>query len=184
MTVTERLSATAKYPPGWLVGQLPVGMRDDDMLVRFTTIFERLGAGLREAADNVEHVADPTVTPPPMLAYMGRWLGYDLLDDDLNVDRQRGIIAALGRALPMRGTRAGLATILEAVTAGPVHIQEPGWVLDEDGEAPETTGPVVVTVTSTGHLRDHEFEAIVRDEIPAHLSVRIVIDPDLGSDTP
>jgi phage tail-like protein len=174
MTVTQRVAAAPQYPPGWLAGQLPV-----DMLVRFTTIFERLGESLRAGADGVEHVADPTVTSPAVLAYLGRWLGYDLLDDDLNLQRQRGIVAALGRALPLRGTRAGLSTILEAVTGGPVRVQDPGCVLDADG-APPSPGPVEVTVTSTGHLREHELRALVRDEVPAHLGVSIVIDPSLG----
>ena len=58
MTVTTRGTTASRYPGGWLVGQLPVGMRDDDLLVRFTTIFERLGASLRAGADGVEHVAD------------------------------------------------------------------------------------------------------------------------------
>lgn len=182
MKATTGVTATNQYAPGWLVGQLPVGMRDDDMLVRFTTIFERLGTSLRAGADGVEHVADPTVTFPAMLGYLGRWLGYDLLDDDLDLSRQRGIISALGRALPVRGTRAGLVAILEAVTGGPVVVDEPGGVLGAD-EDPGDLGPVVVRVTSTGHLRDHELHALVRDEVPAHLPVEIVIDAPDGSES-
>lgn len=180
MTVSQRTAPALPYPPGWLVGQLPVGMRDDDMLVRFTTIFERLGATLRAAADNVEHVADPTVTSPAMLAYLGNWIGYDLLDDDLAPVRQRAIVAALGRSLPRRGTRAGLVAVLEALTGGPVVIAEPGAVLGED-QPLGPLGPVVVTVTSTGHLREHELHDLVRDEVPAHLPVTVRIDPSLGA---
>lgn len=177
--VDARTVAAPPYPPGWLVGQLPVGMRDDDLLVRFTTIFERVGATLRAGADGIEHVADPTVAPPGMLAYLGRWLGYDVIDDDLATPHQRRIVAALGRSLPWRGTARGLRILLEALTDGPVSIDEPGIVSDR------ATGPrgdtVVVRVTSTGHLRDHELEALVRDEVPAHLHVRLHIEPELGA---
>jgi phage tail-like protein len=149
-------------------------MRDDDMLVRFTTIFERLGETLRAGADGIEHVADPTVTSPDVLAYLARWLGYDLLDDDLPTERRRDILHALGRALPLRGTAAGLRIILEAVTGGAVSVDDPGGIADEDGPLPDAGGSVVVRVRGSGHLRPHELRALVRDEVPAHLAVKVL----------
>ncbi len=181
MSAVQSLQHAAGYPPGWLVSQLPVGMRDDDLLVRLTTIFERVGATLRAGADSVEHVADTTVTSPRMLTYLGNWLGYDLLDDNLPIERQRDIIAALGEALPLRGTAPGLQRMLEAVTGAEVRIDEPGCVLDDEAPMPEPGG-VAVTVASSGHLRPHELEAWVRDEVPAHLPVTITIDPELGGE--
>ena len=177
MSHVERLAepTAPEYPPGWLVGQLPVGMRDDDLLVRFTTIFERVGATLRAGADGIEHAADPTVTTPPMLVYLGRWLGYDVLDEELPIAQQRRIISALGRALPWRGTARGLRTLLEAVTGGPVRIEDPGGVYGDDHPG-RAADQIVVHVRSTGHLREHELQALVRDEVPAHLHVTVMID--------
>ncbi|HSK21536.1 MAG TPA: phage tail protein [Egicoccus sp.] len=174
--VEQRLRPTPEYPPGWLVGQLPVGMRDDDLLVRFTTIFERLGETLRAGADGIEFAANPTVTSPDMLIYMGRWLGYDVLDPELGTEHQRRVVAALGRALRLRGTAAGLRILLEAVTGAPVEIDEPGRVVGDE-DAGEITGVVRVRVTSSGHLREHELEALVRDEVPAHLHVDVEFAP-------
>ena len=172
-TRQRQTTAPRGYPAGWLVGQLPVGMRDDDLLVRFTTIFERIGGSLRAGADGVDHIADPTVASPAMLTYMANWLGYDLLDEDVPADRQRSIVAALGHALPLRGTAAGLRILLEAVTDAPVVVDDPGAVADADGPLP-SAGAVTVTVRSTGHLREHELEALIRDEVPAHLAVEVV----------
>lgn len=176
MSLLHRNAEAPDYPPGWLVGQLPVGMRDDDLLVRFTTIFERLGGTLRAGADGIEHVADTTVTTPGMLRYLGRWLGYDVLDEGLPIEHQRRIVAALGRALPWRGTARGLETLLAALTDGWVQVDDPGEVGREDLDA-ELPGEVVVRVASTGHLRRHELEALLRDEIPAHLGFRLVVAP-------
>jgi phage tail-like protein len=179
MSVTDRVASPPEYPPGWLVGQLPVGMRDDDLLVRFTTIFERLGGTLRASADGIERIADPTVTTPAMLAYLGRWLGYDVLDEHLPTEHQRQIVAALGRALPWRGTAAGLRMLLEAITDGPVTVIDPGAVVGpDDSNHDPSTWVVEVHVTSTGHLREHELADLVRDEVPAHLGVSLIIaDP-------
>jgi phage tail-like protein len=163
-----------RYPSGWLVGQLPVGLRDDDLLVRLTTIFERVGATLRAGADGTEHVADHTVTTPGMLDFMSRWFGPGVLDPELEVTRQRQVLVALGRALPRRGTAIGLRILLEAITGDRVTVIDPGGV-GREGELARHEGVVEVVVTSPGHLREHELAALVRDEVPAHLGVRLVI---------
>ena len=180
MTTTGHATSTPSYPPGWLVGQLPVGMRDDDLLVRFTTIFEQLGSTLRAGADGIEHLVDPTVTTPTMLDAIARWLSYDVLDDQLELDHQRRIVAGIGRSLAWRGTRRGLETLLSAIIDGWAQVDDPGAV--GDGELDGTvSGVVIVRVASTGHLQRHEFEQLIRDEIPAHLDFRLVIAPRGGT---
>jgi len=164
----------SSYPPGWLVGQLPVGMRDDDLLVRLTTIFERVGATLRAGADATELVADHRVTSAAMLQYLSTWTGLEVLDPELPVLRQRAVVAAISRSVPRRGTRAALRTMLEAITEAPVEILEPGGVFRE-GEAPEHDGSIEVRVRGTGHLTAEELIELVRDEVPAHLALRLVV---------
>ncbi len=176
MSGSDATAVSPSYPPGWLVGQLPVGMRDDDLLVSFMTIFERLGATLRAGADGIEHLVDPTVTTPTMLDAIGRWLSYDVLDERLEVDHRRRIIAAIGRSLPWRGTRRGLETLLAAVTDGWAQVDDPGRVGGGEVDG-RVTGVVLVRVASTGHLQRHELETLIRDEIPAHLDFRLVIAP-------
>lgn len=173
--VEHMTPAASRYPVGWLVGQLPVGMRDDDRLARFTTIFERLGATLREGADGVEHIADPSVTSSGMLIYLGRWLGYDVIDHDLPIERQRRIVVALGQALPWRGTARALRHVLETVTDGPVRITDPGAVIGEGDEVPQL-GPIVVETADTGHIREHELVTLVRDQVPAHVETEVWVN--------
>jgi phage tail-like protein len=167
------------YPPGWLVGQLPVGMRDDDLLVRLTTIFERVAATLRAGADATEIVADHRVTTAAMLQYLSTWTGLEVLDPELPVLRQRAVVRAIARSVPRRGTRAALRTLLEAITEAPVDVIEPGGVFRE-GEAPEHEGRIEVRVRGTGHLTSEELVELVRDEVPAHLALRLVVLGDEG----
>ena len=163
-----------RYPDGWLVGQLPVGLRDDDLMVRLTTIFERLGSTLRAGADGTEHVADHTVTTPGMIHFMSRWFGPSVLDPEMGVARQRMVLAALARALPLRGTATGLRMLLEALTGDRVEVLDPGGV-GREGEIGRHEGVVEVRVVSTGHLREHELAALVRDQVPVHLGVRLLV---------
>jgi phage tail-like protein len=164
------------YPPGWLVGQLPVGMRDDDLLVRLTTIFERVGGTLRAGADATELVADHRVTSAAMLQYLSTWTGLEVLDPELPVLRQRAVVRAISRSVPRRGTVTALRTLLEAITEAPVDIIEPGGVF-RAGEVPAHDGRIEIRVRGTGHLSSEELVELVRDEVPAHLGLRLVVLP-------
>jgi len=165
--------APTTYPQGWMAGQLPVGLREDDFFLRFTMIFERLAGTLRSGADNVQYVSDSAVTPLEVLGYLGRWMGVDLVDSHLDPEVQREIVAALGRTLTRRGTAGALKEMLEAVTGGRVTVIDPGAVIGDE-ELP-IQRPVEVLVSDCGHLRPHEVEAIVRDEAPAHIPVNVRI---------
>jgi phage tail-like protein len=165
--------APTTYPQGWMAGQLPVGLREDDFFLRFTMIFERLAGTLRSGADNVQFVSDSAVTPLEVLGYLGRWMGVDLVDSRLDPEVQREIVAALGRTLTRRGTAGALKEMLEAVTGGRVTVIDPGAVIGDE-ELP-IQRPVEVLVSDCGHLRPHEVEAIVRDEVPAHIPVNVRI---------
>lgn len=169
--------ATTTYPQGWLTGQLPMGVREDDFTVRFATIFERLAESIRADADNVEYVADPAVTPLPVLAYLGRWMGIDLVDPRLDPEHQREIVDALGKTLTRRGTASALRELLEALTRGQVWVTDAGAVIGDD-DVP-TYRPVDVHLQQLGHLRLHEVEAIVRAEVPAHVPVRVTVAPEV-----
>jgi hypothetical protein len=133
-----------------------------------------VAATLRTGADGTELVADRTVTTPGMLNFMSRWFGIEVLDPELPIASQRRVLSALGRALPLRGTATGLQLLLEAIVGDRVVVSDPGGVF-EDGQADPHEGVVEVRLPSTGHLRDHELRALIRDEVPAHLGVRIVI---------
>jgi len=162
------------YPAGWLVGQLPIGMRDDDLLVRLATIFERVGGTLRAGADATELVADHRVTSASMLQYLSTWTGLEVLDPELPLLRQRAVVRAVSRSVPLRGTVAALRTLLEAITEEPVDIFDAGGVF-RGGEAPRHDGRVEVRVRGTGHLTSDELVSLVRDEVPAHLALRLVV---------
>lgn len=169
---------TPIYPPGWLVGQLPMGMREDDFFVRFSTIFERVAETVRAGADAVEYVADPTVTPLPMLAFLGSWMGVDLVDPRLEPEVQREIVRCLGATLTRRGTAAALTELLEGLTGGEVRVVDPGGVVADDAVASGTA--VEVHLTSCGHLRPQEIDAIIRAEVPAHIPLQIHLPPEGG----
>lgn len=161
----------------WLLAQLPMGMLDDDLFVRFVSIFQEVATSLLEDADNIPNVVDPTVAPVPALSWLASWLGVTWIEPSLPDELQRRLVRECGKALAWRGTRRGLEVLLEAVTGGEVLVEESGGV--RRGTEPPTRAPdpsVRVAVRSTGWMSDDDFVELVTDEVPANVRCEIVVD--------
>ena len=161
----------------WMLGQLPMGMLDDDLFVRFVSIFQEVATSLVEGADNIANVVDPTVAPVPALSWLASWIGVNWIEPSLPEDVQRRLVRESGRALAWRGTRNGLEVLLRAVTGEDVAITESGSVrhgVDPGTPAPDPT--VRVAVRSTGWMSEDDFVELVTDEVPANVRCEILVD--------
>lgn len=160
--------------PDWLVAQLPVGMLEDDFFRRFVQIFQDLADTIVEGVDNIPNVVDVSVAPAPFVRYLGSWIGVNVVDAALPVDLQRQIVRGYGRLLPHRGTRRGLCDLLELLSGAPAEVEDPGGIWRE-GDAPEVEPVVRVRVRSTGWMPPEDFVSLVRDELPAHVGLELVV---------
>ncbi len=160
----------------WMLSQLPMGMLDDPLFVRFVSIFQDVATSYLEGADNIEHLVDPTVAPVPALSWLASWFGVTWIEPSLPAELQRRLVRECGRALEWRGTRRGLEVVLQAVTAGPVSVTESGGVrrAGERG-APAPEPAVRIEVASTGWMSDEDFIELVSDEVPANVHIEIVV---------
>ncbi|SEE66125.1 phage tail protein [Ruania alba] len=178
--VTHRPSAPASVAGhsarqhDWLVGQLPAGMLADDFFVRFVRIFQAEAHTLLSHADTLPHLADPRLAPIEMVRYLSGWLAAPEVDDAYGPHAQRQMLLTVAKTLPWRGTRKALVTLLELYSGAPVTISESGGVFDQ-GRAPDGARWVRLEVTSTGPLAEEDFVELVRDEVPAHVGVEIVV---------
>jgi phage tail-like protein len=174
----------AARSPHWMLDQLPVGLLESDFFVRFVSLFQQIGETLLEDADNVEHLPDLTVTPDPLVRWLGGWIGVDSLDPSLPSELQRRIVKSAARTLSWRGTIAGLREFLELTTDRPAEVSDGGGVWRAD-EAPHDTNWVRMSVESTGWLTEADFIELVRDEVPAHVHAYLYVGDRLiwASDT-
>ena len=169
----DRVSRPRRSPQ-WLINQMPVGMLESDFFVRFVSIFQEIGSSLLEDADNIDYLADVSVTPEPMLRWLGSWIGTDTIDESLDEATKRRIVAGAATTLTWRGTVRGLTRFLELISGGPVEVTDGGGVWRE-GEAPTDTAWVRMQVESTGWLAEHDFVELVRDEVPAHVRAELYV---------
>lgn len=163
--------------PNWLINQLPGGMLDDDFLVRYLSIFQRLADTLIAHPEMADHLVDPAVTPEPMLRYLGRWLGIESLDESTPVDVQRRMVAEMGRLIGWRGTRRGLLHALELLTGRPAEVRDNGGVFAE-GEAPATARHVEIFVDSSGWTTPQHLIQLVTEELPASITFELWVGGD------
>jgi phage tail-like protein len=170
-----------------MLNQLPTGMLSDDFFTRFVSIFQAEAGTLLAHGDNLEHLVDPTVTPPAMVRWAATWIGLDAIDPALPEAMQRRILATASRTLAWRGTRSGLQAFLELFSGGPAVVEDGGGVWRQD-EAPDDAAWVILRVGSTGGMPEQDFVALVADEVPAHVRAELWVDgrrvwPRVGSGT-
>ncbi len=158
----------------WLVHQLPVGMVEDDFLVRFLSIFQQVADTVVDQIDNLPHVFDATVAPLPMVRALGGWVGLDWVDPSLPDALQRRIVREYFSLLRWRGTKRGMRQLLELVSEQPAVVEEVGGIYQE-GESPPGIGHVVLRVASTGWATDADLLRIVRSELPASVTFELFV---------
>lgn len=159
----------------WLVDQLPVGMLEDDFFVRFVSIFQDVANTYVDAIDSVPASVDLSVAPPAFVRWLGTWIGLDGIDPGLPVLAQRAWVSGYGEVLAWRGTRRGLIALLELLSGAPAQVTEGGGVYPE-GQAPAPSPAWVrLEVETTGVLDEGDFVRLVQDEVPAHVTVELLV---------
>jgi phage tail-like protein len=174
----------------WLAQQLPVGMHEDDFLVRFLTIFQRVTDTVLHQIDTLPHMFDPTVAPEPMVRTMAEWMGVDWVDSSLDGRMQREIVMRYSELIRWRGTKHGLRLLLQLLSGDDrVDVRDSGGVFPE-GEAPHASPHVRLDMATAGWSSSDDLVRIVRDELPAtcHFDlwigdVRVYPDESAGSPT-
>ena len=161
----------------WLVGQLPMGMLDDDFFLRFVSMFEEEATTLLEGVDNIPNLVDPTVAPAAMVRWLASWIGLPPIDSSLDEDTQRRLVRTGSQCLAWRGTRQGLLRFLEVMTDGPAEVTESGSIRYDQGDGAPAPA-VMMKVEGTGQMSVRDFVSVVRDELPAHTSFEIWVGTD------
>lgn len=157
-----------------MADQLPAVLAEDGFLGRFVGIFDALNLSLQDGVDGVEHLVDPAVSPPPVVRWLGGWLGVESIDPSAPELAQRARVMGVGRLLSWRGTATGLRGLLELLTDGPVEVTDSGGVYAR-GQAPANPHTVSVRVARAGWTTPEHLLAVVRAEVPADVSFELTV---------
>lgn len=158
----------------WLIHQLPVGMTEDEFLVRFLSIFQEVAETVHRQIDHLPHLFDVTVAPPAMVRALGQWIGLEWVDSSLPDSLQRQIVRSYFSILSQRGTKRGMQQLLEIVSGAPAEVTDGGGVFHE-GEAPQNAAHVTLRVESSGWATEADLLRIVRSELPASVTFDLFV---------
>jgi phage tail-like protein len=150
----------------WLSHQLPVGMLDDEFLVRFLGIFQDVADTVVHQIDTLPHMFDPTVAPESMVRTM--------VDSSLPDQLQRRIVREYSSLIKWRGTKRGLRQLLEVISGERAVVTDSGGVYAE-GDAPRDAAHVQLEVRSSGWATESDLLRIVRSELPASVTFELVV---------
>lgn len=176
MTMLSPTHGHVDWRGDWLVRQLPVGMTQDQFLVRFVTLIQQLASGLLDHLDDMPHLTDVTVTPKPMVRYLGSWVGLDWIDPTLHPRRQREIVRGYCADLMWRGTRRGMQRLLTLVTGDKHAIVTDSGGIFLHGQAPDAPPHVHMEVASLGSWATAaDLREIVRSELPASVTFDLIV---------
>lgn len=187
--VSDGLATTAA--PSWpaarpaerthLVDQLPRVLAADPFIRGYVGICDEIWSSISGRIDGLEWYLDVGVAPIAFVRWLGRWLGVTV-DPTLPDARQRALVVAAGRTLRWRGTRTGVAQLLEALTGATVEVRDGGGVVTD--EAARSTQRVVVRLSDSGGLDEQHLRDVIRGEIPANAIVEFAFGFDHAPEQP
>lgn len=166
--------------PHPLGSYLPALYQEDDFAQRFTAALDEVVSPVFVALDNLEAYLDPRLSPEDFLEWLGGWVGVQP-DETWPVDRRRGLVAAAVDLHRVRGTAAGIASLVALSTGGEIEIAEPGaagFSTTPGAAIPAGTAAelyIRVRVPDPAAVSAARLDALVRAAKPAHLPHRIEI---------
>jgi phage tail-like protein len=168
-------------PPGWLVEQLPVGMLEDDFLIRFTSIFQDVADTLVDSVDAIDASADLSLAPEPFVRWLGSWIAaYPHPGEAAQGPgdyRERAWIQAQARALIGRGTRPGLQLMLQELCGDrPVRVTDGGGVYPEGLCPPGDPAWVRVEMPAVDDVAATDVLDLIRADVPVDVAVQLIVD--------
>jgi len=147
-------------PQSRYLHDLPAIYQDADFLGRFLLIIEALWEPLEQRQSHIAMYFDPRTCPVSLLPWLSGWL--DMPIDRLWPEsRQRAILAEALDLLRWRGTRFGLARMIELSTGLTPEI------LDEPGQS--FVMRVRVTAPPSHQVDRQALDMLVQSHKPAHV---------------
>jgi phage tail-like protein len=161
-------AAVASGPLSRYLLDLPAIYQEADFLGRFLLIFESILEPIQQRQDHIGMYFDPRTCPEPFIAWLASWL--DLAPAaHLDEARRRRLVSEAMDLYHWRGTRYGLARMIELSTGLPAE------VLDEPGK------PAVIRVRlrlpAERGIDRASVDDLIRLNKPAHVGYILEVRP-------
>jgi phage tail-like protein len=116
--ISININSQARY-----LTHMPSIYRDDEVMNRLLMFFESFWEPIESQVEGLPNYFDPLLTPPDFLPWLAAWMDITL-NQRWPEESQRKLILNAYKLYRKRGTRQGLAEILEIFTGGEPSINE------------------------------------------------------------
>jgi phage tail-like protein len=157
--------------------QLPAVYRDyDPHMMRFTTALDAVLAPCWLSIECFDAYLDPSMSPTDFVEWLAHWIGV-VVDDNWRPDQLRRLISRAAELYKWRGTRDGIADLVEAYTGLKPDVTDSGGttISTTAGSIAPGSGTPAVQVRIEGSTLsedEHErLERLLRSSVPAHVAI-------------
>jgi phage tail-like protein len=153
---------------------LPAIFQEDDFAMRLAGGFDVVLAPVLASIDNLDAYIDSNYAPEDFLDWLATWVGL-AVDETWELTRRRALVARAVELYRVRGTLAGLASLVELVTAGTVELVDNGgtsWSTTTGSTPPGSAQPgmaVRVRVKDPKAVDVARLDRLVGSAKPAHV---------------
>ncbi len=175
--------------PRPILAELPAVYHDDGFASQLVGALDECLAPLFLTLDCLDAYLDPLLSPVDILDWLGGWVGTSP-EPGLSVRIRREMVARAVALHRERGTKAGLEAIVYLAAGVIAEIEDPGglaWSQSPSSELPGIAGRELVVRLRARDLIGVDTDALarlVRAATPAHLGVRLEVDPEGFGDEP
>jgi len=97
--------------------------QNSDQFERFMLMFQHIMTTVTDKIDQIPNLTNPLMADPKFLPWISSWVSFEL-DGSLPLHQQRELVRRSIRLHRTRGTRDGVAEMIQVLTSAPVHISE------------------------------------------------------------
>jgi phage tail-like protein len=154
---------------------LPGLFQEDDFAQRFTSGLDGVLAPVFLTIDNFDAYLDPSITPEDFIEWLAQWVGM-AIDENWPIARQRNLIRSAVDLYSRRGTKRGIAELIEIYTGFTPEIEDSGGVSTSEAPGaalpggPEYKMTVTVTVPDPDSIDRGRLSALIGSAKPAHVN--------------
>lgn len=154
--------------------QLPAVFADDSFTQRFVAALDEVLAPVFATLDNQAAYLDPALAPDDYVDWLAKWVALDV-EEQWPLPRRRRLVSTAVALHRRRGTRGGLAGLIELVTGGRAEVLDSGGCVasaDPGTPLPGADRPgllVRVRIPDPSTVDAARLDALVAANKPAHL---------------
>ena len=167
--------------PHRLIDMVPAVYHESPLVAELLGSLDVALAPVFATLNSIEAYVDPAIAPDDFLTWVASWIGLTF-DDRWTDEQRRALVPAMVPAYRLRGTKAGLRTIVRLFTGTEPEVVDSGGVATsaEPGRTPPPASAIArarvrVRLPQGSLVTEARLRELVQTMVPVHVAVEVEI---------